>query len=76
MDNEQTVEAVKQLTWAGYTLMHAPAFGSGGFMMGVFLFLWRWLPNPRAFCCAALGWILFAATLAYFWFSKPDLQHD
>jgi len=72
MEEEQTLEVVKQLTWAGYALMHAPAFGSGGFIMGVILFIWRFIRNPRGRCCAMLGWILFAATLAYLWLTNSN----
>ena len=76
MDNEQTVEAVKQITWAGYALLHAPEFGSGGFILGVLLFLWRWSRNLKAFCCGAFGGIVFVASMAYLYKSNPNVQHE
>lgn len=72
MDDATAAEAVKQISWAGYALTHAPAFGSGGFMMGLALFLYRTVRNPRVFCCSLLGWALFAGTLLYLWISHTD----
>lgn len=72
MEDVATAETVKQITWAGYALMHAPAFGSGGFVMGFLIFLYRTVRNPRVFCCTALGWALFVGTLVYLWIARPD----
>lgn len=72
MEGVATEEATKQVTWLVFALTHVPAFGSGGFLVAVLIFIFRWIRNPRLFLCTCVGWTGFAATLLYLWSSRPD----
>lgn len=69
MSSEETAKGV---TWVAYGMLHAPSFGTGGFAIGILIFIWRVVRNIKMFICMALGWALFFGTIAHLWFSHTD----